>query len=72
MFEKKTWSNSNRFSQTGYSAPTEWPEAHNYTDLDKFQEDVIKAIEREQSHREWMEDERRDRAYERERDSEED
>lgn len=72
MFENKAWSDSNRFTQEGYSAPTHWPEAYNYTDLDKFQDDMIKAINREQSHREWMEDERWDRAYDRERDSEED
>lgn len=52
------YSDTHRFDQTGYSAPTRFPQPHHYTDLDLFLEDMIHAVEREKSHRCWTEEER--------------
>lgn len=57
-YEKPVWSDSNRYSQTGYSAPTQFPEARNYENLNWFLKDMHKAVRRERSHREWCEEER--------------
>jgi len=63
MFKEKDmqqWDDTNRFSQTGYSAPTLRPQKENYTNLNAYTEDFAKAERREQSHQEWLEEERRD------------
>ena len=52
------WSDTNRFSQTGYSAPTIFPEAHNYINKEFFVEDLAKAQSRQESHLEWVWEER--------------
>jgi hypothetical protein len=58
---REVWSNTNRFSQTGYSAGTIFPEIQNYgDDMVAFEEDMKKAEMREESHNEWLEDERRE------------
>jgi hypothetical protein len=57
----EVWSNTNRFSQTGYSAGTIFPEIQNYgDDMVAFEEDLAKAERREESHKEWLEDEYRE------------
>lgn len=55
------WSDTNRFNQTGYSAPTVFPQYMNYNDPKLWEEDMKKAELRENSHQEWKEDERWDR-----------
>ncbi len=52
------WSDTNRFSQSGYSGKTIFPRKENYTNLFIFEEDLCKAEEREQNHIEWLEEER--------------
>jgi outer membrane translocation and assembly module TamA len=55
------WTNTNRFSQTGYSAPTIFPELKNYNgDIEAFEEDLKKAQERDESHLDWLQEERRE------------
>lgn len=51
------WSDTNRYSQTGYSAPTQWPTAGNYHNLELWAIDYASALKRERSHQEWMEEE---------------
>ena len=48
------WSDTNRFNQEGYSAPTIFPEAKNYTDPQAYAEDLTKAEKRQESHLEWV------------------
>lgn len=55
---KMKWSDNNRFNQSGYSSPTEFPHPSNYDNLDLFMDDMVSAVEREKSHREWLEEER--------------
>lgn len=50
----EAWSDTNRFNQSGYSAPTNFPEPKNYDDLDLFMYDMGLAILREKVHREWL------------------
>lgn len=52
------WSDNNRFNQTGYSSATIFPEAKNYSNLKLFLVDIMFAVEREESRREWLEEER--------------
>lgn len=52
------WSDTNRFNQTGYSAPTIFPEAKNYVNKEFFAEDLAKAQARQESHLEWLWEER--------------
>jgi hypothetical protein len=54
------WSDNNRFSQTGYSAPTIFPEASNYIDLKIYAEDLAKAEARQESHLDWVWEEYQD------------
>lgn len=58
----KVWSDNPsigiRFNQTGYSGSTIFPLKENYTNLFLYEEDLCKAEEREQNHREWIEEER--------------
>lgn len=51
------WSDTNRYSQTGYSSPTIWPTAGNYTDIQLWAIDYAAALKRERSHQEWLEEE---------------
>ena len=51
--EQEQWSDSNRFNQSGYSVPTRFPEACNYTDLQAFVIDLAKAQARQESHLDW-------------------
>lgn len=50
----KPWSDTNRFSQTGYSAPTVFPIASNYMDLSLYVEDLALAEKRQESHLDWV------------------
>ena len=54
----KPWSDNptvgERFNQTGYSSPTIFPEACNYTDLQAFAIDLAKAQARQESHLDWQ------------------
>jgi hypothetical protein len=52
------WNDHNRFNQTGYSAPTIFPKKENYSNLFVFEDDLHKAESREQSHQEWLQEER--------------
>lgn len=58
MYERPVWSDTNRFNQSGYSAPTIFPEAHNYINKEFFIEDLSKAQARQESHLEWVLEER--------------
>lgn len=61
------WSDSNRFSQNGYSNPTIWPCVGNYADRTAYLEDYQKALNRESSRTEWLweqEQEAREEWYE--------
>ena len=58
MYERPIWSDTNRFNQSGYSAPTIFPEASNYKDLSLYAEDLAKAEARQESHLEWVWEER--------------
>lgn len=51
------WSDTNRFSQSGYSSPTVFPQAENYTDLTLYAIDLAKAEKRQKSHLDWVYDE---------------
>lgn len=51
------WSDYNRFSQSGYSAPTVWPCIGNYVSTDIYLKDYQKALDREATRSEWLEDE---------------
>lgn len=57
---KPVWSDTNRFSMTGYSAPTIFPEAHHYVNKELFMEDLIKANARQESHLTWEWEERQE------------
>lgn len=48
------WSDTNRFSQSGYSTPTVFPQAKNYRNLMLYIEDLDKAEARQESHLEWL------------------
>lgn len=50
------WSDSNRFNQAGYSGSTIFPKKENYKDLDKYEEDLAKANDREWFHQEFLEE----------------
>ncbi len=52
----KEWSDTNRFSQTGYSASTIFPKKKYYTDPLKYEEDLKSANAREESHQEFLYD----------------
>ena len=52
------WSDENRFNQTGYSAPTRFPDIKNYENPLYYLADMEQAEKREQNHQEWLEDER--------------
>lgn len=54
------WSDTNRFSQTGYSAPTIFPQVQNYVDIAAWIEDYTKAVARQNSHLEWVWEERQE------------
>lgn len=54
------WSDTNRFNQSGYSASTIFPKRENYLDETLFNEDLELANLREESHQDWLEEERRD------------
>ena len=43
-----------RFNQSGYSSPTVFPQAENYTDLTLYAIDLAKAEIRQDSHLEWV------------------
>lgn len=55
---RPVWNDANRFNQTGYSAPTVFPDPHHYQNLDLFLEDTTLAVSREKSRREWLLEER--------------
>lgn len=48
------WSDINRFNQQGYSSPTIFPEAKNYRNLVLFMEDLALAEARQESHLDWV------------------
>ena len=48
------WSDTNRFNQIGYSSPTIFPEAKNYINKEFFIEDIARAQARQESHLEWV------------------
>ena len=52
------WSDTNRFSQTGYSASTIFPKRENYKSQEAFDDDMEKANYRESNHLDWMNEER--------------
>lgn len=52
------WSDTNRYSQTGYSSPTIFPHPENYQDKYLFFLDLAKAQQRETSRQEWLWEER--------------
>lgn len=54
------WTDSNRFNQPGYSSPTIFPVKSDYTNLDFFKEDLSLAKKREEIHREFLDDLRRE------------
>ena len=56
--KQEPWSDTNRFNQTGYSSPTIFPEAKYYLDKNAFAEDLAKAQARQESHLEWIWEER--------------
>ena len=56
----QSWSDTNRFNQSGYSYPTVFPIASNYEDIYLFLEDTHLAVRREISHREWIWEERQE------------
>lgn len=56
----KPWNDTNRFNQTGYSAPTIFPQFMHYDNPDLWAEDMVKATRREESHQEWLADERQE------------
>lgn len=58
MIETLPWSDTNRYSQTGYSSPTVWPTAGNYASLELWAIDYDRALRREQSHQDWLDEER--------------
>ena len=49
-----------RFNQTGYSSPTVFPQAENYTDLTLYAIDLSKAQQRQDSHLDWIWEEYQD------------
>lgn len=51
------YNDANRYNQTGYSSPTEWPKLWSYTDKDLWTIDFAKAQRREKSRIEWLEEE---------------
>lgn len=51
------WNDENRYSQTGYSAPTIWPMSGNYTSNLAWAIDYAAALKRENAHQEWLDDE---------------
>jgi hypothetical protein len=52
------WNDTNRYNQTGYSAPTIFPKLWQYTNKDLWEIDFAKAERRDASHLEWLEEER--------------
>ena len=48
------WSDTNRFSQSGYSASTIFPKRENYQSEELFNEDYTRAQLREENHQEWL------------------
>lgn len=52
------WSNTNRFSQSGYSSPTVFPQSENYTNKTLWAIDYTESLMREQSHQDWLDEER--------------
>ena len=48
------WSDTNRFSQTGYSAKTLFPRKENYIDIRIYLADLALATTREESHVDWL------------------
>ena len=48
------WSDTNRFNQCGYSSPTVFPQAENYTDLSLYAIDLSRAEQHQESHLEWL------------------
>jgi hypothetical protein len=53
------WNDQNRYSQSGYSSPTIFPELKDYRVTKHFIEDMKLAISREEARDEWL-DELRD------------
>lgn len=51
---QEPWSDTNRFNQSGYSAPTIFPEAKNYKNIANYLEDLSKATLRQEVHLEWV------------------
>jgi hypothetical protein len=52
------WNDTNRYNQTGYSAPTIFPKLWQYANKDLWEIDFAKAERRDASHLEWLEEER--------------
>lgn len=48
------WNDNNRFDQSGYSAPTIFPQEENYSNIELYKEDLMKAKDREDSHQEFL------------------
>jgi hypothetical protein len=51
------WNDTNRYNQTGYSAPTIFPKLWEYKNQTLWEIDFAKAEHREASRLEWLEDE---------------
>jgi alpha-D-ribose 1-methylphosphonate 5-triphosphate diphosphatase PhnM len=54
----EAWSDEHRYNQTGYSSPTVWPGAGNYHSLENWASDYQKALKREESRQDWLDEER--------------
>jgi hypothetical protein len=52
------WSSHNRFNQTGYSSPTVFPKQENYCCMRDYLEDRDKAVARESTRKDWLEEQR--------------
>lgn len=53
----EVWSDTHRYNQTGYSSPTIWPAAGNYHSLTNWAIDYDKALRREESRQDWLDEE---------------
>lgn len=54
---KLYYCDTHRYDQTGYSAPTIWPQSNHYTDKLLWIEDYAKAEAREANRQDWLEEE---------------
>ena len=54
------WNDRNRYSQTGYSSPTMFPNEKDYINKMVWMEDMDKAEMREEARQDWQEELRMD------------